>query len=298
MRTILRVAGLVVQGLHDSEVNVVANQVSSVKRTGLHAGAELHSNINVSRGSDTVSNDTHSLVHHRDQNAVNNETRTLVNGNRSLAQRSHQIERGLEGLIRGLKCAGNLNQLHDLSRVEEVAADELVRTVRNACSHFGYGQGGGVGSEDGVLRADLVQILEQILLQIHALQNNFHDEVSVGSGVAVYRGLEGSKKLILVLLGHLALLYEKVVVMSDDGLAALGELRLNVDHGDVMASVQENFRNACAHIACAEYTYFHVIKPLSYSLIGSLIVISRKSMQKGSGEAPLMRMYTREITCS
>ena len=74
--------------------------------------------------------------------------------------------------------------------------------------------------------------------------------------------------------------------MSDDGLAALGELRLDIDHGDVMASVQENFRNACAHIACAEYTYFHVIKPLSYSLIGSLIVISRKSMQKGSGEAP------------
>ena len=46
--------------------------------------------------------------------------------------------------------------------------------------------------------------------------------------------------------------------MGDDGLAALSELRLDVDHGDVMASVQENFRNACAHIACAEYTYFHV----------------------------------------
>ena len=225
MRTVLRVAGLAVQRLHDCEVYVVANKVSGVQRAGLHAGAELHSNVDVSRGSDAVSNDTHSLVHHRDEDAVYDEARALVNGNRSLAQRSHQIERGLEGLIRGLKCAGNLNQLHDLSRVEEVAADELVRTVRNACSHFGYGQGGGVGSEDGVLRADLVQLLEQVLLQVHALQNNFHDEVSVGSGVAVYRGLEGSKQLVLVLCGHLALAYEELVIVCDNGLAALGELR-------------------------------------------------------------------------
>ena len=130
--------------------------------------------------------------------------------------------------------------------------------MRNASRHLGNGQGGGIGSEDGVLRADLVQIFEQVLLQVHALQNNFHDEVGVGSSVAVYRGLEGSEQLVLALLGHLALLYEELVVMGDDGLAALSELRLDIDHGDFMASVQENFRNACAHIACAEYTYFHV----------------------------------------
>lgn len=38
MRAVLRVAGLVIQSFHDSEVYVVANQVSGVQRTGLHTG--------------------------------------------------------------------------------------------------------------------------------------------------------------------------------------------------------------------------------------------------------------------
>ena len=38
---------------------------------------------------------------------------------------------------------------------------------------------------------------------------------------------------------------------------AVDELLLYIEHGDVMAVGQENFRNACAHVAGAEYTYFH-----------------------------------------
>src|SRR5699024_5666215 len=70
MGTILRVTGLAVQGLHDCQVNVVANQVSSMERAGLHASAVLHSDIDVGRGSQTVSVDTDCLVHHRDEDAV------------------------------------------------------------------------------------------------------------------------------------------------------------------------------------------------------------------------------------
>ncbi len=50
----------------------------------------------------------------------------------------------------------------------------------DAGSHLGDGQTGSVGSENGVRQGRSCQILEQILLQIHALQkDNFHDEVSV-----------------------------------------------------------------------------------------------------------------------
>ena len=54
--------------------------------------------------------------------------------------------------------------------------------------------------------------------------------------------------------------------MSDDGLAALGELRLDVDHGNVMTCVQEYLSDACAHVASAEYTNFHAKINLSLSL--------------------------------
>ena len=123
-----------------------------------------------------------------------------------------------------------------------------------------------MGSEDGVSGADLVQILQQVLLQIHALQNNFHDEVSIGSVLAVNRGLEGSEQLVLALCGHLALAYEELVIVCDNGLAALGELRLDVDHGNVMTCVQEYLSDACAHVASAEYTNFHAKINLSLSL--------------------------------
>lgn len=54
--------------------------------------------------------------------------------------------------------------------------------------------------------------------------------------------------------------------MCDNGLAALGELRLDVDHGNVMTCVQEYLSDACAHVASAEYTNFHAKINLSLSL--------------------------------
>ena len=229
-----------------------------MQRAGLHAGAELHRDVNIGRGSDAVSNDTHCFIHHRDQDTVYNKARTLVYSDRSLAQRSHQVERGLEGLVRGLDRASDLDQLHDLRRVEEVAADHLIRTL-DGSRQLGGGQSGGVGSEDRVRRADLIQLLQQVFLEIHALEDNFHNEVSVGSCLAVQRGLERAEQLVLVLLGHLLLLDQEGQVIGDGLDAAVEEFLLDVDHGDVVAVGQENFRDARAHVAGAEYTNFHVM---------------------------------------
>ena len=62
-----------------------------------------------------------------------------------------------------------------------------------------------------------------------------------------------------MLLGHLLLLDQEGQVIGDGLDAAVEEFLLDVDHGDVVAVGQENFRNACAHVAGAEYTNFHVM---------------------------------------
>ena len=267
MRAVLLVTGLMADGLHDCEVDVVANQVSGVKRAGLHAGAQLHCAVNVFRRSDAVCNNTHCFVHHRDEHAVYNEARTLVDGNRGLAEALHQLESGGEGLFRGLHCMNNLNQLHDLRRVEEVAADEAGCTMRNSGSHFGDRHSRSVGCEDRMRRADVVQLTEQVLLQIHALQNNLHDEVSIGSGLAVGRGLELGKKLILAALLHLALLDQEVEVACDTRYTTLKELILYVDQGNVVIVSHKDLSDARAHVAGAEYTNIHVtILPISNSI--------------------------------
>ena len=139
-----------------------------------------------------------------------------------------------------------------------MAADDLIRTL-DGSRQLGRGQSRGVGCENGVCRADLIQLSQQFFLQIHALEDNFHNEVSISSSLAVNRGLKTSQQLVLVLLGDLLLLYHEGQVIGDRLDTAIEELLLDVNHGDIVTVGQEYFCNARTHVAGAEYTNFHDI---------------------------------------
>ncbi len=259
MRTILRIAGLGEEGVHDSEVDVVTNQISRVERTGLHAGAVLHSQIDVGRSRNAFCIDADCFVHHRDQDAVYNEARTLVDMDRSLAEGFHQLVSLAIGILRGLHAAGNLNQLHDVSRIEEMAADDLVRTIRNCVGDLSDGECRGVGADDAVLRQNGVELFEKLFLQIHSLQNNFHDKLRAGSILAVDRQGQVCQAGIHLLLRHLASLNGACEVAFDAASAAFTELLLDVNQRNSVTSLQKNFRNTGTHVACAKYSNFHLI---------------------------------------
>ena len=77
MRTVLRVAELFVQHFHDGEVDIVADEVGQSQRTHRVVGAKLHALVDVLSRSDAVGQDAHSLVDHRDEDAVDDKSRSF-----------------------------------------------------------------------------------------------------------------------------------------------------------------------------------------------------------------------------
>ena len=77
----------------------MTNEVSCVQRTGLHARAVLHCNINVAWRSKTVGIDADCFVHHRNQDTVYNKARTFMYSDRSFIKLGHQVKCKVEGFI-------------------------------------------------------------------------------------------------------------------------------------------------------------------------------------------------------
>ena len=247
----------------------MTNQVAGVKRAGTQTSAQLHSQVNVGRGSDAVSVDADCLVNHRDQDTVYNEACALVNSDRGLAERLHQLIGGLKCLVVGQHRTGNLNQLHDVSRVEEVYADNLCCTCRNSACNFCDGQRRSVGTNDAVLVKNGIQILQQVFLQIHSLQNNFHDELGTSCVLTVDGQGQVCQCSIHFFLCHLAALYSTCEVALNTLLTAFAELFLDIDHRNRMTGLQEYFCNTGTHVTCAKYRNLHYFN-LLYLSINSL----------------------------
>lgn len=81
-------------------------------------------------------------------------------------------DRGVDGVLRGLKAGDNLDALLDGYGVHEMCADytgggrKVGGVLGCASCDFGNGDGGCVGRQDSVRRADLGQLCEYLALEI------------------------------------------------------------------------------------------------------------------------------------
>ena len=169
MRMILRVASFFIHVGQVGQNIVQTNQIGSMKRANLHAGTQLHCAVDVRRACNVVCIDADSLVDFRNQNTVYNETSTLVYNDRMLVNTLHDVDNGVNNSLIGADGAGNLNQLHDMSRIEEMHTEDVIGTMRNSASNLRDRQRGGVGANDAVLIQNGVQLLEQGNLVIQML---------------------------------------------------------------------------------------------------------------------------------
>ena len=137
--------------------------------------------------------------------------------------------------------------------------------VLQALSHLGDGQGGSVGSKDGALLAQSVQLSQQFLLHGHVLSDALDDQIGIGGSVHLLHQDAGhdvvSGSLIHLALGDL---------LSQRGsqliLMALSALDAGSIHQSGVALRCENLGNAAAHSACAKYCDFHdCFPPIKYS---------------------------------
>ena len=203
-----------------------------------------------------------------DTTAALNATETILQANpnlkvvctvgcvRSLGANEAFKAKGITGEdvgIFGVDATDDLDQLHAGHGIEEVHPDE---GTAQTLADLGDGQGGGVGGEDALGLADLVQLAEGGLLHAHVLERGLHDQVAVGAQVLLQAGGDGGHGGVGLSLVHLALFHQLGVALLDLGLAAVGPLLLDVAQGNGPAALGERLGDALAHSTGADNTNF------------------------------------------
>ena len=136
VRTILGIAKLIVEHLHDGEVHVVTNEVGECQWAHWVVSTKHHALVDVLGTCDTVGENTNCLVNHWDKNAVNHKARSLVHGHWSLANLGSEVNDAFSSLVAGELATNYLNESHAVGWIEEVAANELCWT---ACASSNLG---------------------------------------------------------------------------------------------------------------------------------------------------------------
>ena len=207
MGAVLGVAKLFIEHLHDSEVDVVANEVGQRERAHRMVGSEHHALIDILCGCDAVSQDADCLVDHRNEDAVDNKSGCFFYGYRLLTNLLAERYNGACDCFAGELAIDDLYELHAVSGVEEMATDHLGGALGGSCN-LGDGERGAVGGEDGLRLADTIEFAKHLFLERHILHCCFDYEVSVSEGGVVRGGGDVGQDGSFGLLGHLSFFYE------------------------------------------------------------------------------------------
>ena len=139
----------------------------------------------------------------------------------------------------------DLDELHAVSRVEEVHTDQR---TRQALADLGDGQRRGVGSENALGLANLIQLAKGGLLDLHILESSLHDQVAVSAQVLFQASGDSSHAAVDFSLIQLAL-------GNQLGIAS-GDLDVTQSNG-VALDLCESLCNTLAHSASANNAYLH-----------------------------------------
>ena len=137
------------------------------------------------------------VVVERDQQRIEDEARLVLGLHRQLPGLLAPGPGRAQRLLRRVDAGRHLDQLHQLRRQAEVQADDAVVAAR-AAGDLGDRQRRGVGGEDRVLRADLVELAEQLALDGELLEHRLDDEIGVGQVVERRRARQPPHHGVLV----------------------------------------------------------------------------------------------------
>jgi hypothetical protein len=132
----------------------------------------------------------------------------------------------------------------------------------NALADLGDGQRRSVGSEDALGLADLIQLAEGGLLDLHILKSSLNDQIAVSAQVFLQARGDGSNDSVCLFLRHLSLGNQLLVALLDLCQTILGPLLLDVAQSNSVAlNLCKCLCDALAHGASADNTDLHR-KPL------------------------------------
>ena len=126
-----------------------------------------------------------------------------------------------------------------------------------ACSDFRDGKGRSVGCEDAVLLADVLQLFEGLLLDLHVLQGSFHNQVAVRAD-RLHAGGNLCQDSVSSSLLHLSSGNSLLQALCDSVLAVCGELFIDIAQEHFIAfGLGKSLCNTGTHGSCTNNTNFH-----------------------------------------
>lgn len=173
------------QHLHDAQASVQPDEIGQLQRTHGNVRAVLHDRVDAVPVTDARLQRNNGLVDVGHQNAVGEEARRIGRERRNLAHALAEFQGSRERRGRRLQACYDLYTLLHGHRVHEVCADhpaaggEVFGVLARGCGDAGDADRGSVGGEDGVRRADLGELGEDLEFEVEDLGHGLNDHVDI-----------------------------------------------------------------------------------------------------------------------
>ena len=166
----------------DAEADVEADEVDQLEWAHGVIEAELEGFVDVGGGGDAFLEHVKSFVANHGIDPGGDEAGRFANDHDFLAHALAYFDAGREGGLGSFESANNFEELHFGDGIEEMHADAMFGAESDG-GHFGDGEGGSVGGEDGVGLGEFVEESEDFELGFHFLGDGFDGEVGFMDGV-------------------------------------------------------------------------------------------------------------------
>ena len=186
------------------------------------------------------------------EHAVADETVTDGRDHADLGYPFGQFDRRQKHLGMGLGGLDDLQQPHQIGRRKEMQAQNVARPVGLGGDGVGI-QVAGVGGQDGAGPGHPVELAEDLLFEIHLLEDRLDDQIRLAE-ILVFRGAADQRQALLDLgFGQFAALDGTLVIGPHALLGRLDRLIRDLEHGDRDTGVGKGHRNAAAHGPTADH---------------------------------------------
>ena len=194
--------------------------------------AQFHAGVDVLGAGQPFGQHEEGLVDHGHQNAVDHKTRGVLHGDGTLAQlHGHGVYGRVRG-IAGLQTANDFDQRHHGHRVEEVHADEAVRTSGHS-SQLGDADRTGVGGDQGLGRQHAVELAQDLDFQFEVFGGGLNHQLGALEVVVAGGALDAGQRHVLVGGGQLVFLDQPIQATRYGGQAFLHGGFTDVHHHHV-----------------------------------------------------------------
>src|SRR3990170_3503547 len=232
--------------LADVNQGIEADEVGGGQGPHRVAEADLARLVDVFGGGRTALHHTDGVEDERNEQTIDDEAWCVPDANRKavdgVAERHRRVGSGLRGALRG----DDLDQTEDGGRVEEVEADDTLRSVRSG-GQGAEGEGGSVAGQDGLRLADAAKLCEEVFLRGNILDDGLNDQVTAAQVLDVCGALEAAQGTFVALLGEAASIDVTGQPPLDGGKALVQALLIHLQHGHVVPVGCADLSDTAAH---------------------------------------------------